>query len=89
MKGTEKQIKCAENIKSEIVSNLYLGSKAFTTNFIDNILTSFAEAAWWIENQAFLRDELVNGKPEQQAKAANKIFAEAAEINPELKKFRK
>lgn len=89
MKGTEKQIKCAENIKSEIVSNLYLGSKAFTTNFINNILANFTEATWWIENQAFLRNELVNGKPEQQAKAANKIFAEAAEINPELKKFRK
>lgn len=89
MNGTEKQVTWAEKIKAEISENLYLGSRAFSKNFVEKILVNFKEAAWWIENQVFLRNELVYGKPEQQAKAANKIFVEAEKINPELAKFRK
>lgn len=90
MEGTEKQIKAAEYIKKEITSNLFLGSVAFTKKFNETVLESFNKAAWWLDNQAFLRSELLNARTaEQQAKAANKLFAEACEINPKLRNFRK
>jgi hypothetical protein len=93
MKGTEKQIKWAEDIKADFTKrftyNATLGQKK-TAWLLDTIFSTFTEAKWWIENREMLNVDLINYHENSQfVTALNKVFAQAIEINPELAKFKK
>lgn len=93
MKGTEKQIKWAEDIKAEFTKQFsykaFLGEKK-TAWMLETIFSTFTEAKWWIENREMLNVDLINFHENKQfAAALNKVFAQAIEINPELAKFKK
>lgn len=96
MKGTEKQIRFAESIKAEFTRlftyQAALGEKK-TAWMLENVFSAFTDAAWWIENREMLNVEIINsinkGDKKAFAAAINKVFAQAAELKPELAKFKK
>ena len=91
-KGTEKQIKWAKDIKArfeEEFARKNTFGKKMTSFIIETIMPTFTDAAWWIDNRVALNTITTCGDYKKAGAELNKIFAQAAEINPNLKQYKK